>query len=118
MNATLLLHRGAKAATLEELAVVPLPPETLSYKPLPHYDLALDTLRIGEEMLSARGFQVDKAQFGLDRAGARLCGDAQAHRRHHRGTEGQAGADLSPGTPDLGLAGGGSAADAGAGADR
>jgi len=75
MNAaTLMLHCGAKTATLEQLAAVPLPEETPSYKPLPHYDLALNTMRIGQEMLGTRGFQVDQAQFGLDRDGARMFG--------------------------------------------
>ncbi|MBI2505575.1 MAG: DUF932 domain-containing protein [Candidatus Latescibacteria bacterium] len=73
-TATLMLHCGAKTATLEQLSTIPLPQETPSYKPLPHYDLALNTLRIGQEMLGTRGFQVDKAQFGLDREGARMFG--------------------------------------------
>jgi hypothetical protein len=75
MNATtLLLHCGAREATLEQIAAVPLPEETTSYKPLPHYDMALNTLRIGEEMLGGRGFRVDRAHFGLDRKGARMFG--------------------------------------------
>lgn len=74
MNSTLVLHRGGTAATLEEIAAVPVPQETGSYKPLPHYDLAINTLRIGEGMLGVRGFKADKSQFGLDRDGARMFG--------------------------------------------
>lgn len=74
MNSTLVLHRGGKEATLEEVKAVPTPGETKSYMPLPHYELAVNTMRIGEEMLSVRGFKVDKAQFGLDKDGARMFG--------------------------------------------
>ncbi len=74
MHSNLMLHRGGKEATLEEIATIPTPEETKSYKPLPHYDLAINTMRIGEEMLSVRGFKVDKAAFGLDKDGARMFG--------------------------------------------
>ena len=74
MDSTLVLHCGAEGATLEEIAAIPTPDETKSYKPLPHYDLAFNTMRIGEEMLSVRGFKVDKAEFGLGKDGARMFG--------------------------------------------
>ncbi len=73
-GSTLMLHCGARTATLEDIAAVPVPEETESYKPLPHYDLALNTMRIGEDMMVGKGFQVDKAQFGLDKTGARMFG--------------------------------------------
>lgn len=74
MNSTLMLHCGGQTATLEEIAAIPVPEETDTYKPLLHYDLALNTMRIGEEMMALRNFKVDKAQFGLDKTGNRMFG--------------------------------------------
>ena len=73
-SSTLMLHCGARTATLEEIAAVPLPQETDTYKPLPHYDLAFNTMRIGQEMMAGKGFQVDKASFGLSTTGDRMFG--------------------------------------------
>jgi len=73
-TSTLCLHCGAQAATLEDIAAVPVPVETDTYKPLPHYDLAVNTLRIGEEMMQGKGFRVDKATFGLNKTGGRMFG--------------------------------------------
>ncbi len=73
-TATLMLHCGARTATLEDIAAVPVPEETKTYKPLPHHDLATNTMRIGQEMMETKGFKVDKAQFGLDRTGNRMFG--------------------------------------------
>ena len=74
MNSTLMLHCGGEPATLEEIAAVPAPNETDTYKPLLHYDLALNTMRIGEEMMSIRGFKVQRAGFGLSNEGRRMFG--------------------------------------------
>ena len=74
MNSTLILHCGGEAATLEQIAAVPPPEETDSYKPLPHYDLAFNTMKIGEEMMGLRGFKVGKAAFGLSHEGRRMFG--------------------------------------------
>lgn len=74
MNSTLMLHCGGEPATLEEIAAVPAPQETDTYKPLLHYDLALNTMRVGEEMMALRGFKVEKAAFGLSHEGNRLFG--------------------------------------------
>jgi len=74
MSSTLMLHCGGESATLEDIAAVPAPSETDSYKPLLHYDLALNTMRIGEEMMGLRDFKVEKAAFGLSNEGRRMFG--------------------------------------------
>ena len=74
MNSTLMLHCGGQTATLEEIAAIPVPEETDTYKPLLHYDLAVNTMRVGEEMMALRGLKVEKAAFGLSHEGNRMFG--------------------------------------------
>ena len=69
-----MLHCGGETATLEQIAAVPAPEETDTYKPLLHYDLAVNTMRSGEEMMALRGFKVEKAAFGLSHEGNRMFG--------------------------------------------
>jgi len=69
---TLLLHQGGQECSLEDLRDIPLPIETRSYKPVSHYDLALNIARVAEDLLS--GFSLHKSAFGTAREGAQLFG--------------------------------------------
>ena len=69
---TLLLHKGAEAATLEQLAMIPLPQETRSYKPVAHHDLANMLSSMAANLLPE--FTLDSTQFGLARDGQKMFG--------------------------------------------
>ncbi len=57
---------------LNELREIPLPEETESYKPVPHYDLAVNLGKVANDLLP--GFSLRKSQFGLARNGNQLFG--------------------------------------------
>ena len=69
---TLLLHSGGEAATMEELAAIPLPKETRSYKPVSHNALATMLGAIASDLLPE--FELVNTQFGLARDGAQMFG--------------------------------------------
>ncbi len=69
---SLLLHCGGEACSLQDLAAIPLPKETRSYKPVSHYDLAVNLARVAGELLSE--FTLHKSTFGTAREGAQLFG--------------------------------------------
>lgn len=66
----LVLHRGGREVTREELAMVPLPPPTKTWAPVGHVrvlDTALATIR-------EAGFALDKMRLGLSADGGRFFG--------------------------------------------
>jgi hypothetical protein len=69
---TLLLHRGAEDATLDQLATIPLPQETKSYKPVAHGELANMLKLMASNLLPE--FDLVKSQFGLARDGQKMFG--------------------------------------------
>ena len=69
---TLLLHKGAEAATIEQLAMIPLPQETRSYKPVAHHELANMLSSMAGNLLPE--FELVNTQFGLARDGAKMFG--------------------------------------------
>ena len=69
---SLLLHRGAEIATLDQLANIPLPKETKSYKPVGHAELASMLANMATNLLPE--FSLEKSQFGLARDGAKMFG--------------------------------------------
>jgi hypothetical protein len=69
---SLLLHCGAESATLDELAAIPLPKETRSYKPVSHNALATMLGAIASDLLPE--FELVNTQFGLARDGAQMFG--------------------------------------------
>ena len=64
---TLLIHKGGEYCSLDDLRDIPLPQETRTYKPVSHYDLAKNLAEVSGGLL--RGYQLDKAQYGLARDG-------------------------------------------------
>jgi hypothetical protein len=69
---TLLLHRGAEEATLDQLAMIPLPQETKSYKPVAHVALANMLSVMALNLLPE--FELVNTQFGLARDGQKMFG--------------------------------------------
>jgi hypothetical protein len=69
---SLLLHCGAESATLEEIASIPLPKETRTYKPVSHQALATMLGAIAADLLPE--FELVSTQFGLARDGQQLFG--------------------------------------------
>jgi hypothetical protein len=69
---TLLMHQGGDYCSLDDLRTIPLPKETRTYKPVSHYDLAVNLGEVSGGLL--RGYQLDKAQYGLAREGNQMFG--------------------------------------------
>ena len=69
---TLLLHKGAEPATIEQLAMIPLPEETKSYKPVAHHDLANMLSSMAANLLPE--FTLNSTQLGLARDGQKMFG--------------------------------------------
>ncbi|NQT63615.1 MAG: DUF932 domain-containing protein [Candidatus Marinimicrobia bacterium] len=68
----LLLHCGAESATLDELASIPLPKETRTYKPVAHADLANMLSSMASDMLPEN--ELVNTQLGLARDGQKMFG--------------------------------------------
>jgi hypothetical protein len=69
---TLLLHKGAEPATIEQLAMIPLPQETRSYKPVAHHDLANMLSSMASDLLPEN--ELVNTQLGLARDGQKMFG--------------------------------------------
>lgn len=66
----LLMHTGGNYVSLNDLRNIPLPPETKTYKPVSHFDLAMNLADISSGLL--RGYEHEKSQFGLARDGNQM----------------------------------------------
>jgi hypothetical protein len=66
----LVLHRGARPVTPEELAAVPAPPAEGRWRPVPHAEV----LRGVKETLAEFGYAVAKERLALSRGDARFFG--------------------------------------------
>lgn len=73
----LMLHRGARAVTHDQLSAVAVPPATETWFPLKHVQV-LDTV---EATLEGAGFHVSSRRLALSRGDARFFGtlDLEAH---------------------------------------
>ncbi len=69
---SLLLHCGAESATINDLAAIPLPKETRTYKPIGHDALANMLSSMATNLLPE--FTLEKSQFGLARDGQKMFG--------------------------------------------
>jgi len=68
----LLLHCGGEETSLYDLRLIPLPKETDTYKPVSHYDLAVNLGEVATGMLPE--YQLHQSQFGLARDGNQMFG--------------------------------------------
>ncbi|NQT62080.1 MAG: DUF932 domain-containing protein [Candidatus Marinimicrobia bacterium] len=69
---TLLLHQGGQECSLQDLRDIPMPAETHSFKPVSHYDLAVNIVKVAGELLSE--FSLRSSQYGVARDGGQLFG--------------------------------------------
>ena len=70
---SLLMHTSrGNYCSLEDLKQVPLPRETRTYKPVSHFDLAVNLGEVSNGLL--RGYELDKTQYGLAREGNQMFG--------------------------------------------
>ena len=67
---TLMTHRGSLRITRDELAQVPAPEPTETWKPVPHMEL-VNTLT---DILTGRGFHVQKEEYAVQQKGNILFG--------------------------------------------
>ena len=67
---TMLLHQGGQDCSLEDLKDIPMPTETRSFKPVSHYDLALNIARVAGDLLSE--FTLKNSLYGTARNGSQL----------------------------------------------
>jgi len=69
---TLLLHQGGKQCSLQDLRDIPMPAETRSFKPVSHYDLAVNIAKVAGDLLSE--FTLKSSQYGVARDFGQLFG--------------------------------------------
>ena len=69
---SLLMHAGGDYVTLDDLRNVPLPQETDTYKPVNHWDLAVNLQKASQSLLT--GFELADSQYGLARKGNQMFG--------------------------------------------
>ena len=70
MSATLILHRGARRVTPEQLVDIPAPPPTRSWNPIPHYRV-LDSVQCA---VHEANFAVRRIDLGVSTDGHRFFG--------------------------------------------
>ena len=69
---SLLLHKGAELATMKQLAAIPLPKETRTYKPVAHMDLVNLLSSMAVNLLPE--FELVNTQLGVTKDGQKLFG--------------------------------------------
>jgi hypothetical protein len=69
---SLLLHKGAELATMEQLGAIPLPKETRTYKPVSHVDLANMLSSMAVNLLPE--FELINTQVGVTKDGQKMFG--------------------------------------------
>ena len=68
----LLMHCGGDHVDLDDLREIPLPEETDSYKPVSHYDLAVNLGDVSQGLL--KDYELANTQYGLARKGQQMFG--------------------------------------------
>ena len=69
---SLLMHAGGEYVTLDDLRAVPIPEETETYKPVNHWDLAVNLQKASQTLLT--DCKLANAQYGLARKGNQMFG--------------------------------------------
>jgi hypothetical protein len=68
----LYLHCGGKLITKDSLDLIPLPPETPTYKPVSHYALVQKVLTVSQDLL--KGFHLEREQYAIAKEGRQFFG--------------------------------------------
>jgi len=79
-DSTLILHKGAKACTRDDLDLIPMPEKTATYQPVSHYGLANKLLTISQDIMS--GFTLSGEKYGIARDGNQLFAVLQFRNTH------------------------------------
>lgn len=79
VNGTLIAHAGAKKMGREELALLPLPLETATHKPIPFIDVVTQL----ESALSYRHIQIVKEEFAATPDGGKMFGVLEINSEFH-----------------------------------
>ena len=79
-DSTLILHKGAKACTRDDLDLIPMPEKTATYQPVSHYQLANRLLTISQDIMS--GFTLSGEKYGIARDGNQLFAVLQFRNTH------------------------------------
>jgi len=69
---SMILHCGGQAVSYDELTQIPLPEETSTYKPVAHYDLSQNVIKMGNDLLKNKEW--DSAQYAVTKDGQRFFG--------------------------------------------
>ena len=77
---SLILHKGAKACTRDDLDLIPMPQKTETYQPVSHYGLANRLLTISQDIMS--GFTLSGEKYGIARDGNQLFAVLQFRNTH------------------------------------
>lgn len=67
---SMIIHCGGRAVDYEELANVPLPEETTTYKPVAYHDLVMNVRNIADDLLT--DYQYEKANYALSKDNQRM----------------------------------------------
>jgi len=78
---SLLVHKGGRIVTRDDLALVPVPEATDSYIPVPHNNLADTLSTIGRDIL--KGFTLSNEQYALAREGQQMFGVLSFRNDHN-----------------------------------
>lgn len=70
LDATLMVHAGAARITRDDLVAIETPPETDTFKPIPHYVL-IEAL---EEALAFRRISIEREEYAVSPGGHKLFG--------------------------------------------
>lgn len=69
---TLIMHNSGRYVSLDDLRQVSMPEETDTYKPVSHYDLAVNLGEVSQGLL--RDYELANSQYGLARKGQQMFG--------------------------------------------
>ena len=68
----MIAHCGTIPATLDELKAIPTPEKTDTYSPLGHYDFIYNAHKLGDEVLSDKGFTLSSERYQVSKDGGKL----------------------------------------------
>lgn len=72
MAGDLMLHCGGRLVTKDTLDLIPMPPETDSYKPVSHYGLVQKVLTVTQDLL--KEFHLVREQYAINKEGKQFFG--------------------------------------------
>lgn len=62
-NSQLWNHKNSQEVTVDQLMAMPTPEATKTYTPISHYDVAVNALNIGSDLMQPKGWEVAGSRF-------------------------------------------------------